>query len=58
MPGELTHSVIPHVQGFQSHITDNHNMWNYIYYSVYVEDTPVRDRTAIQTYIYEMVYLS
>lgn len=45
------------LQGFDNHILYEHNMWNYVYYSVYLDSIDISDHTAIQKYVYEMVTL-
>ena len=41
--------------GFKKHITDDHNMWNYVYYSVYLDSIDTGDHNAIQKYVYDLV---
>ena len=42
-------------QGFRSHVKYDHNMWNYIYYSLYLDNIDTGDHNAIQKYVYELV---
>lgn len=42
-------------QGFDHHVKNNHNMWNYIYLSIYLDQIDVSDHNAIQKFIYDMV---
>ena len=41
--------------GFKKHIRDDHNMWNYVYYSVYLDSIDTGDHNAIQKYVYDLV---
>ena len=42
-------------QGFDHHVKEEHNMWNYIYYSVYLETIDTSDHNAIEKYVYQKV---
>ena len=42
-------------QGFRDHVKKDHNMWNYVYYSNYLDSIDTSDHTAIQKYVYELV---
>ena len=44
-----------YLQGFDTHVRDDHKMWNYIYYYIYVSRIDPRDRSAIQKYVYDKV---
>ena len=46
------------LQGFEKHVRHDHNMWNYIYYYVYVSRIDPRDRSAIQKYVHDKVIAS
>ena len=39
-----------------AHIKNDHNMWNYVYYSYYLDRIDTGDHNAIQKYVYELVY--
>lgn len=39
--------------GFQKHIREDHNMWMYLYYTVYLKSISTADRTDHQAYLYE-----
>ena len=43
------------LQGFHVHVKKEHNMWNYIYYSHYLDCIDTSDHTAIQKYVYNSV---
>lgn len=43
------------MQGFENHIKQDHNMWNYIYFSLHLDQIDVRDHDAIEKYIHERV---
>ena len=51
------HYDIPHtvLQGFLPHVKYDHNMWDYAYYSLYVDSIDVSNHNAIQKYVYDMV---
>ena len=42
-------------QGFKEHVEQHHNMWAYIYYSLYLDQIDTSDHNAIEKYIYEKV---
>ena len=33
----------------------DHNMWKYIYYSIYLDTKDTSDHTALEKFVYEMV---
>ena len=43
------------LQGFNDHVTDDHNMWSYIYYSIYLDQVDESDHNAIEKYVYSQV---
>ena len=43
------------MQGFDKHVKDDHNMWNYVYYSIYLDQIDVTDHNATQKYLYDKV---
>ena len=43
------------LQGFSNHVKNDHNMWNYVYYSLYLDNIDTGDHNAIQKYVYELV---
>ena len=47
--------VILCYQGFKNHVKLSHNMWDYVYYSLYLDSIDTGDHTAIQKYVYEHV---
>ncbi len=51
-------NVIGHfllLQGFKNHVKLSHNMWDYVYYSQYLDSIDTGDHTAMQKYVYELV---
>ncbi len=38
--------------GFQAHLKKHHNMWNYLYYTLYLEDLDPEERTFTETFLY------
>ncbi len=42
-------------QGFDHHIRHDHNMWDYIYYSIYLDQIDVSDHNAIEKFVFEQV---
>ena len=50
-----SHEFERRADGFESHVKNNHNMWNYIYLSIYVDQIDTSDHNAIQKYIYDTV---
>ena len=43
------------LQGFDHHVKHDHNMWMYIYFSIYLDTIDISDHNAIEKYVYEMV---
>ena len=46
------------MQGFDDHVKMDHNMWRYIYFSIYLDTIDTSDHNAIEKYVYEMVRMS
>ena len=46
------------LQGFDHHVKRDHNMWMYIYFSIYLDTIDISDHNAIEKYVYEMVSMS
>ena len=47
-----------HVQGFDTHIKEDHNMWAYVYYAYYLDSIDTNNHTAIQKYVFNLVSLT
>ena len=43
------------MQGFKHHVGSEHNMWDYIYFSLELDRTDSRDQNAIQLFVYHQV---
>ncbi len=43
------------LQGFIKHVKNDHNMWAYIYYSIYLDQIDITNHNAIEKYVYEKV---
>ena len=43
------------MQGFREHIKGDHNMWNYVYYSMHLDSIDTSNHTAIQKHVYGLV---
>jgi late competence protein required for DNA uptake (superfamily II DNA/RNA helicase) len=43
------------MQGFKRHVKKDHNMWAYIYYSMYLEEIDSTNHNAIEKYVYDNV---
>ena len=43
-------------QGFDHHVKHDHNMWAYIYYSIYLDGIDISDHNAIEQYVYGEVH--
>ena len=43
------------LQGMHHHVTNDHNMWAYIYYFVYLNEVKENDYTAVDLYVSKMV---
>ena len=43
------------MQVFERHIKDDHNMWDYVYYIVYLGRIDVSDHNAIEKYVHRTV---
>lgn len=53
LPSHLSHDLS--LQGFDHHVKHDHNMWTYIYFSIYLDTIDISDHNAIEKYVYEMV---
>jgi len=42
-----------HHGGFKKHCVEDHNMWNYIYYTMYLENLQVAQRNHHELYLYD-----
>jgi inositol 1,4,5-triphosphate receptor type 1 len=42
-------------EGFQNHVNCDHNMWDYVYYSLYIDSIDTGDHNAIQKYVHELI---
>jgi inositol 1,4,5-triphosphate receptor type 1 len=42
-------------RGFREHYKYDHNVYDYIYYVLYIRSMPTKDHNAIEKYVYEMV---
>ena len=47
-----------YLQGFDHHVKHEHNMWDYIYFHLYLERIDVSDHNAIESYAYHQVRYS
>ena len=43
------------LQGFGNHIKKDHNMWDYVYYSFYLDSINTSNHTALQKYVDNLV---
>ena len=43
------------LQGFQMHVKKDHNMWAYIYYSMYLDEIDSTNHNAIEKYVFDKV---
>ena len=41
------------VGGFEAHLKSDHNMWNYLYYYIYLRDRNASDRSYHEVYLYD-----
>ncbi len=57
IPIEHGFTVLFVSQGFDHHIQHDHNMWNYIYYSIYLNQIDVSDHNAIEQYVFRQVWI-
>ena len=48
-------SSCPVLQGFGNHIDKDHNMWDYVYYSFYLDSIDTSNHTALQKYVFNLV---
>ena len=42
-------------QGMQHHVLNDHNMWAYIYYFIYLNEIKENDYTSVDLYVSKMV---
>ena len=45
------------LKGFRHHVKHEHNMWNYIYFHLYLERIDISDHNASESYTYHKVSL-
>ena len=50
-----SHEFERRADGFDHHIQHDHNMWEYIYLSIFLDQIDIHDHNAIQKYVYDMV---
>ena len=43
------------MQGFWKHVHEDHNMWNYLYFVLYLDTIPENDHNALESYVYKLV---
>lgn len=43
------------VGGFDLHVQRDHNMWNYLYYTMYLQDVQESDQSYHELYLYDML---
>ena len=43
------------MQGFKDHVYEDHNMWNYLYFVLYLGTLYKNDRNAVENYVYKKV---
>ena len=48
----ISHDI---VRGFDDHVKNDHNVWKYIHFSVYLDTIDTCDHNANEKYVYEMV---
>ena len=48
-------SGVVDMQGFKRHVKKDHNMWAYVYFSIYLDQIDVTNHNAIEKYVYEKV---
>lgn len=46
---------LDHTKGFLHHVKEDHNKWNYVYYSLYLDSIDTSNHNAIQQYVYALV---
>ena len=47
-----------HGGGFYHHYHFEHNMWSYIYYFIYLNNTSLTEHTALDLYVHKLVCLT
>ena len=55
---QYTYLPTLHAQGFAHHVTYDHNMWDYIYFSLELDRTDTNDQNAIQLFVHHQVWPS
>ena len=53
--GLASHEFERRADGFDNHVKHDHNMWKYIYLSIYLDQIDISDHNAIQKFVYDMV---
>jgi inositol 1,4,5-triphosphate receptor type 1 len=49
------HEFERRAKGFEDHVKKEHNMWTYIYFSIYLDTIDTSDHNAIEKFVYEMI---
>jgi hypothetical protein len=49
------HEFERRAKGFDEHVKNDHNMWKYIYYSIYLDTKDTSDHNALEKFVYEMI---
>ena len=49
--------ILLFLQGFNNHTHNDHSMWAYVYYYVYLDQIYAGNHTAIENYVYEKVII-
>ncbi|XP_019849736.1 PREDICTED: inositol 1,4,5-trisphosphate receptor type 1-like isoform X1 [Amphimedon queenslandica] len=50
-----SHEFERKAKGFNNHVKHDHNMWDYVYYSLYLDNIDTGDQNAIQKYVYQLI---
>ena len=50
-----SHEFERRADSFESHVKHDHNMWGYIYLSIFLDGIDTSDHNAIQKFVYDMV---
>lgn len=50
-----SHEFERRAKGFDHHVKHDHNMWDYIYFSIYLDQIDTSDHNAIQKFVYDQV---
>ena len=56
VPIEFNCQNLYFLKDFKNHVKEEHNMWNYMRFIIYVKERPEHKHNALEKYVFEQVY--